>query len=181
MRPKMVLKLHKTLSRKKWAFLIRDANKNDLKKVLKISKQFPNELIQKNEQYFKKVLRNCYSFSVIEHNGKIIGYATVFSREKLGQNKFHRWFKKRFEQFLYIEQIVIAKEYHGQDIGSALLNKIIKKKNNCTVCLDVNLTNIKAINFYKKHGLKQIGVLKLKNNNTYAMFIKKTKPKKPGQ
>ncbi len=177
----MAIKLHKILSQEKGAFLIRDANKNDLKKILKISKRFPKELIQKNEQYFKKVLRNCHSFSVIEHNGKIIGYATVLSREKLGQNKFHRWFKKRFKQFLYAEQIVITKEYHGQGIGSALLNKIIKKENKYPVCLDVNLTNKKAINFYKKHGLKQIGVLKLKNNNTYAMLIKKTKQKKPGQ
>ena len=69
-----------------------------------------------------------------------------------------------------ITNIVVKKNYRSKGISKILLENIITlaKSNNCSkINLEVNETNIIAINLYKKYDFKQVGMRKnyYKNQN----------------
>jgi putative acetyltransferase len=51
----------------------------------------------------------------------------------------------------YLDQIVVAPEFWGSSIATALLDEA-KRLSPCRVDLDVNTDNARAIRFYEKHG-----------------------------
>ena len=69
-----------------------------------------------------------------------------------------------------ITNIVVKKNYRSKGISKILLENVITiaKSNNCSkINLEVNETNIIAINLYKKYDFKQVGMRKnyYKNKN----------------
>ncbi len=76
---------------------------------------------------------------------------------------------------VHITNIVTAKKYRRQKIGSTLLSNLIKmakaKENITSITLEVNSTNIPAQNLYKKFGFKNVGIRKKYYNNKYDAII----------
>jgi putative acetyltransferase len=75
---------------------------------------------------------------VAEHDGAIVGFVTV--DPKTG----------------YLDQIVVAPEHWGSDIGPTLLDEA-KRISPKGIELLVNKDNLRAIHFYEKHGFAYAG------------------------
>ena len=56
---------------------------------------------------------------------------------------------------LKIDKLYVYKQYHGKGIGKYILN-IGHQNNYKSICLDVWDKNLKAIEFYKKNGFKNV-------------------------
>ena len=68
-----------------------------------------------------------------------------------------------------IMNIVVRKNSRNLGIGSLLLENVIdfsKQKKASLITLEVNETNLPAINLYKKYNFKQVGLRKKYYNNT---------------
>lgn len=68
-----------------------------------------------------------------------------------------------------IMNIVVRKNSRNLGIGSFLLENVIdfsKQKKASLITLEVNETNLPAINLYKKYNFKQVGLRKKYYNNT---------------
>ena len=69
---------------------------------------------------------------------------------------------------IHITNIVVKKDFRKNGIGSILLEKLIEMSNIqpfTSLTLEVNAKNEVAINLYKKHNFKQIGLRKKYYNN----------------
>ncbi|WP_093373582.1 N-acetyltransferase [Tindallia magadiensis] len=79
---------------------------------------------------------------------QVLPEATVYVQEEKGEIK---GFIGIVEES-YIAGLFVAKPYYSQGIGSALLQKC--KQEYPLLRLNVYAKNIKAVNFYKKHGFE---------------------------
>ncbi|SCY54777.1 GNAT family N-acetyltransferase [Alkaliphilus peptidifermentans] len=100
----------------------------------------------------KKVLPDATIY-VYEENNEIKGFIGIIEKS-------------------YIAGLFVSNKYHSNGIGSKLLKKC--KQDYPVLKLDVYAKNLKAINFYKKHGFKI--EQKKENNETkeieYSMIWK---------
>jgi len=103
---------------------------------------FKNELLNPNSKYI-----------VAKLNNKIIGFAGIW----------------KSVDDIHITNIVTAKNYRRQNIGSLLLSKLIEiaksEKDITSITLEVNSNNIPAQKLYEKYGFKVVGLRKKYYNN----------------
>jgi len=103
---------------------------------------FKNELLNSNSKYI-----------VAKANNKIVGFAGIW----------------KSVDDIHITNIVTAKNYRRQNIGSLLLSKLIEiaksEKDITSITLEVNSNNIPAQKLYEKYGFKVVGLRKKYYNN----------------
>lgn len=83
---------------------------------------------------------------VAEYEGEIVGVSIYY-------NRYSTWKGKR----LYLEDIVVNKEYRGKGVGKALFEATVAKakEENCTGMMwQVLDWNESAISFYKQYGTR---------------------------
>ena len=86
---------------------------------------------------------------VLEKEGKIIATGTIYLEQKLIHN---------LGVVAHIEDIVVKKEFRGQDIGKALIDTLVNVAEECE-CYKVILDcNEKNVGFYEKCGFRKNGV-----------------------
>jgi putative acetyltransferase len=73
------------------------------------------------------------NIAIAEHGATMLGFVTVDPST------------------LYLDQIVVAPEQWGTDVGAALIAEA-KQLSPAGLDLDVNTDNVRAIRFYQKHG-----------------------------
>lgn len=140
--------------------MIREFKQTDIDNVMEIwitenirAHDFiPKEYWEKNFEYVKKILPNAKIYVYVE-NEKIVGF--------IGLNDN------------YIEGIFIDSKYQYKGIGTALLNKTKKLKDELT--LSAYKKNTKAIQFYLKNEFKIVeeNIEKENDEVEYIMLWKK--------
>ena len=106
------------------------------------------------EGLFKDKSENVF---VLEYKNKVLGYATLRTRNKLGE----------------LGLLAITKEAQGKGRGLILINSILSyaKKTGCKrVFLDVNNNNLKAVALYTSLDFRVIGIKNKRFNG--KSFIK---------
>jgi len=124
-----------------------DRNPNGLFSIRLIRKSF-GKVINKEftDHLFQDYLENPSAFALRDGN-KLIGYLEV-ARET--------WHKR-----LRVTNILIQPEYRGQGYGSTLMHlakKIGQEEGMRELILETQSCNIKAIDFYLKHGFTVVGI-----------------------
>ena len=103
-----------------------------LEENIKVHDFIPKDYWENNYEYVKKVLPDATVF-VYEENNEIKGFIGII-------------------EDLYIAGLFVSNKYQSKGIGEKLLN--VCKKEYPTLKLDVYAKNLKAVNFYIKHGFK---------------------------
>ena len=134
--------------------IIRDIKHDDFPSCLKLLKQL-TIVGQPTKNIFDKINNNNnYNIYISEINNKIIGMATILIEQKI----IHSGGKVG-----HIEDVVVDKNYRGQNVGQKLIERcVVKGKNEkCyKIILDCDEKNIA---FYEKCNFKQHGVCRYLN------------------
>jgi predicted GNAT superfamily acetyltransferase len=79
----------------------------------------------------------------------------------------YAWFNERYDHFLYVDRIAIAKTHRNRKIGSLLYDKIIQnaEQRGWPIAAEVNLQppNPGSMRFHVRYGFDEIGTLQHKN------------------
>lgn len=132
--------------------LIRNYVNKDINGINELGK-----LLHKNYQFYKDEFLNCV---VVEENNKIIGFATYSIIYERGE----------------IVDIIIKPKMRFRGYGLKLLNFIVEmiRKNGCVnITLEVNSTNVAAINLYNKLGFEVVAVRKKYYGENDGYLMKK--------
>jgi len=109
----------------------------NIRNIIKISNDFPNNYWTK-KHYFKKMpLKFKYS-RIILVNNKLAGYAIVSKKDSM-----------------HVHRFIVSKKFRNQGIGSLLqfaIENVAKKYDEKYITLYVSESNLSAINFYKSHN-----------------------------
>ncbi len=125
----------------------REMDLEDLAHVVQLEEDsFPDPWSKNNFSY--EVVNNELSEAcVVEHNGKIIGYAVYWC----------------FDIEAHLANFAIDSRYRRQNVGSLLLEHVIaniRKKGVSNIYLEVRAANVAALNLYAKRGFVEDGVRK---------------------
>lgn len=141
-------------------FEVRFANQKDFKSFYELLIQLSENVLIKHgldnsviEKNIMNVLGNDEnSIMVAVKNKRIVGmlYATTH------QSLLHA------HPSALIEELIIHQDFRGKGIGSALMRKYFeyaKDKGYCEIEVSTEITNKKAIHYYKKCGFEEVGIL----------------------
>ncbi len=134
--------------------IIRKANLLDLDQIIVLDEEcFGDDKYSKN--FWKHLLNISEVFVAVDKKNKIIGSISIIfvPEHSKGTTNATKFFLKQFniKDYYLITTICVSCLYRSSGVGSKLLKKVIKQKNH-VVLLNVRESNIKAINFYEKHG-----------------------------
>lgn len=125
--------------------MIREANINDLETINNLLSEFNYKIASLAEEFI----------NVIVHIDNTIDAVLVY-----------KYIYDRIE----IDYIIVHEDKRKNGIASSLIKYL--DKYNCSITLEVNETNISAINLYKKCGFNEVAIRKnyYKNNNGILMM-----------
>jgi len=126
--------------------VIRDFEKKDSAEELLETLKEVWSVDEINESTLDKWFKNDNHMVIAEFDGKIVGSATLHLQQKIIRNGGIAG---------CIEDVVVREDYRGNNIGSQLIQELIKKAENFG-CYKIILSCFpERINFYKKNGFNQ--------------------------
>lgn len=109
----------------------------------------------------KRSLQKCVEFANILF-GKEDCFVALVNNEVVGFISFNNTSRNRSD-YTEILALYVLKKNQNIGVGTALLNKAFEEITNQNIHLFVLDNNIKAINFYKRHGFQFSGVEKIED------------------
>ena len=142
--------------------LIRDANAADFERILQLNEESVHFLSPLTPARLQNLHAEAAYHRVVDHDGNIAGFLLAF-REGAGYDSSnYAWFARQYEQFLYIDRIVIGKDFRGQGIGNKLYDDLFEFARNSAVkrvtCeFDIDPPNDASRRFHERFGFSEVG------------------------
>ena len=139
---------------------IRQAKFSDLSNAKELFDEVVDSLDYKDDfdvniavKNYHNIMRNDNSYMLIaELDDNVLGFVNFSIRQNLLQKGYSG----------LIEELIVKKEFENKELGSTLLSAAIDEcKNFGCKEIEVNSasSNLSAMNFYKKHGFVEKGIL----------------------
>lgn len=95
-------------------------------------------------------------------NERITAFIMVMKDHVPYENTNYRWFSSRYDCFLYIDRIVVGKEFQGRKIGSMLYEDLFnfaRAMNVDILACEINIIppNATSLSFHQKHCFREAG------------------------
>jgi predicted GNAT superfamily acetyltransferase len=142
--------------------VIRDADTRDWPAIAALNTSEVQHTSPMNESQLDELDQLSAYHRVAIFDEKITGFALAM-RENCGyENENFGWFSKRYDQFLYVDRIVVDRSYAGRGMGSALYRDLFdfaaQSNVKCILCeIDLDPPNTTSMKFHAKHGFVEVG------------------------
>ncbi|MEP3226297.1 MAG: GNAT family N-acetyltransferase [Parasphingorhabdus sp.] len=146
---------------------------SDLAAVHTLNKQYQHLLSPLTLEELRIILSQCFYHRCVE-GGKAFITAMDNQSEHDGEN--FRWFKRRYDSFVYVDRIAIDKSHQRQGLAVSFyedLEKETRKSGRAYLCAEVDLLppNQASIDFHIAMGFASVGTGRSKNK-TVQYFAK---------
>lgn len=99
------------------ALAIRDVTQRDLDAVLALNNTAGPGILALGRDALQRFYRNANYFRVAEVDGHLAGFLIALREHSDYASSNYRWFSERYEQFTYIDRIVVARSQRGAGLG----------------------------------------------------------------
>lgn len=146
----------------------------DIAALQALNNQYAAELSWKEPDEFNALLDGAWYTRTIGAPGAPgEGLLVAFDENAAYDNPNFRWLKVRFNQFVYVDRIVVATS--GQGYAGALYRDLFEHARRAghkrIVCeINVDPPNPGSAAFHQKLGFREVGRQKLENGKTVAYF-----------
>lgn len=142
--------------------LIRDANAADFERILQLNEESVHFLSPLTLARLETLHAEAAYHRLIEHDGKIAGFLLAFRESTSYDSSNYLWFTERYEQFLYIDRIVVCQDFRGQGIGNMLYHDLFEFSRNEGVAqiaceFDIDPPNHASRSFHERLGFSEVG------------------------
>ena len=108
-------------------------------------------------------LLNLASFSIgAFEDGHMLGFVICLPPSTAYGSLNYAWFNQRYEAFLYVDRIAVAKAHRNEGVGSMLYEQVARHagEQNIPVAAEVNLEppNPGSVRFHHRFGFEEVGV-----------------------
>ncbi len=98
---------------------------------------------------------------VIESAGEILGFIITLAQGADYDSVNYQWFAQRYEQFLYVDRIVVSKGAHAKGAGSAMYRAVFnfaRDKGFAVIAceFDIDPPNPRSARFHQKFGFREV-------------------------
>lgn len=97
--------------------IFRDVHEHELDSILGLNNNASSVILPLDMTHMKHFYTNAEYFRVCEHNGVVAGFLVAFGSDAPHTSSNFHWFQEQYQDFLYIDRIVIANSLRGSGVG----------------------------------------------------------------
>jgi predicted GNAT superfamily acetyltransferase len=158
-------------------YQIRKAEAKDLDAVLKLNSQFIPKVSEVDKAWLEKYLVQADAFDVCVEGNAILGFLIAMRPDCDYDSVNFHWFKKRYDDFIYVDRIAVATSAQGRGVGLALyvhVEKNFRGKTPIITCeVNIQPPNPQSYGFHQKIGFREVGQQDTKGGTIrVAMLLK---------
>ena len=142
--------------------LIRDATAGDFERILQLNEESVHFLSPLTLARLQSLHADSAYHRVVDVDGKVAGFLLAFREGTSYDSSNYFWFTKNYDQFLYIDRVVVSKDFQGQGIGNKLYEDIFAFARNSGVSriaceFDIDPPNYASQRFHERFGFSEVG------------------------
>lgn len=158
--------------------IIRAAEEKDFAKILKLNAADVEMLSPLDEKILSRMAELAELFQVVEIGGEVVAFQIIFREGTDYWSENYKWFCENYPRFLYIDRIVVDKDFRQFGIGRSFYDEVFHLAKSCgisTVAAEIDIApkyNSASMAFHKKMGFHEVGTRLFKKNITVSLQIK---------
>ncbi len=142
--------------------LIRDASAADFERILQLNEESVHFLSPMTLARLETLHAEAAYHRVVDQDGQIAGFLLAFREGTNYDSSNYVWFTERYDQFLYVDRIVVSKDFQGQGIGNKLYDDLFEFARNIGVArvtceFDIDPPNDASRRFHERFGFSEVG------------------------
>ena len=143
-------------------FRFRAATELDDAAILALNRESEHFLSPLNQAKLRRLANEAALFQVAVSAGAVAGFLLVFGPEADYDSPNFLWFKSRYDDFLYVDRIVISETFRGHRLATRfyeLLDVHARDRGVSRVVCEVNIDppNPASLRFHEKLGFIEVG------------------------
>lgn len=140
---------------------IRDTKPTDFSEIKRLNDEFVHFTSPMDMARIAQLDELGFYHKVICEDGIVLGFLLAMTDDCVYDSDNYRWFNQRFNQFAYIDRVVIDTLHHGRRLGQQLYKNLFEfaqQKDINTVCCEYNLVpaNPNSAIFHMQLGFKEV-------------------------
>lgn len=129
-----------------------------------------------NRGQFREIVSLSSFFRVARHDGELAGFLIALDPSSSYQSLNYRWFRDRYDEFLYIDRVVVAADSRRSGVGRVLyadVQSYAEQRYPVLTC-EVHLEprNDVSLLFHSTIGFREVGVQQLPDGKTVSLLCK---------
>ncbi|MEX2476925.1 MAG: GNAT family N-acetyltransferase [Gracilimonas sp.] len=157
---------------------IRPASENDLSLVLDLNTAAIPHVSEVDLVDMKRFLKQADPFLVVEEEGEIAGFMIILQKGLEYDSLNYKFFCNNYEDFDYVDRIVIGENFRSKKLGSSLYNYLFQNSDKKNVTCEINIKppNKYSMEFHKALGFSQVAEQVTEGGKkSVAMMVKELK------
>lgn len=140
---------------------IMPATEHDYREILALNAAaVPNVNLIDEDELRKMAAQACY-FKVLRDGKTLAGFLLCFAPGADYQSLNYQWFSNKFDDFVYVDRIVISPQFAGQGLGGRFYQDLaeICRGHAARIACEVNIKprNAHSLYFHQKVGFNEVG------------------------
>ncbi|WP_421775391.1 GNAT family N-acetyltransferase [Gracilimonas sp.] len=137
---------------------IRNATKEDLPAVLALNEASVPHVTSEDLSEMEYYVDKANPFLIIEEEGELAGFMIVLQKGLDYESLNYAFFSNNYDDFDYVDRIVIAEKFRGRKLGTALYQYLAKNSEQKLITCEVNLKppNPNSLEFHKVIGFRKV-------------------------
>lgn len=153
-------------------FDIKDCSNSRLKKLVHLNNQFSKETSKLELENFEEMVASSFCAIGIAPE---IGFILAFDENSNYDGDHFQYFKAKYDNFLYIDRIIVGRNFQGQGIGTSfyeILLEIAQEESKDLLVCEVNIEPLNeiSIEFHENFGFEAIEEKSLENGKTVRYY-----------
>ena len=142
---------------------VRSSTINDLPRILELNKNAVPAVNLLNTQEGRNLFSQSEYFKCLWLHQEVIGFLIALGPGATYESPNYRWFESQYDQFLYVDRIVIVPSHQGNGFGRMFYDKLREfagERKTPRITCEVNLRpkNESSLRFHRRYGFREVGV-----------------------
>ena len=140
---------------------LRPYSENDLDAVLELNEASVEVLSPLDADRLRLLISLSEMSLVAEIDNNVAGFMLVFAEASDYDGESYGWFDQNYDNFLYVDRIIIAAAARGQGLASIFYQQLIddarKLQKNCLLAeIDIEPPNHASLKFHQRFGFVEV-------------------------
>lgn len=142
--------------------ILRDAARSDWPSILALNAESVHFLSPMDEAKLAAWAKaSCY-LRVVEQGGAVAAFLLGFRKDADYDSPNFLWFNERFDDFVYVDRVVVAPTFRGQKLADLLYDdfaRFARERGIARITCEVNVEppNPVSLRFHERRGFREIG------------------------
>ncbi len=142
--------------------ILMDATEKHFPAILELNHDLVHFLSPLDMDSLTKLGNMAEIFKVVEVDGELVAFLITVRENKPYGSVNYKWFLDKYEEFLYIDRVVVSQKYHHIGIGRLIYDEVIKHAKatgikKITAEIDIQPPNPISLKFHEMFGFKEVG------------------------